>query len=203
MTDPENPSDESAQPERHDRAPGAVAGSTASRDAARLATIWTTAYAGVVMVSAVVFLASVLGLVQLSIDMALVVYTVLGITAVVSWAALTSWMMRIRTMRQSLARPAPDAWKVWASWLIPVYAWFGPFQAMRDLTDDVEGIAPIRARWWASWLVAGLLWLQAFLLGSFALAVIGLTGTTISMFFSARALRQVITQTTESVARGS
>ncbi|WNM24216.1 hypothetical protein [Demequina capsici] len=199
MADP----DEAPQHDETNDATSAGAQSPAAAPlavAARQARTWTGVYTAVVAASAAVLVAYLFGVVPLTPDTLLTIYAAIGVGAVMGWMRLAAWMGQVRTALAARGAQVPPPWQIWLSWLIPVYAWFGPFQAMRLLTAGVEGIAPVRSRWWGSFIIAGFLWFQVYLLGGAALAMIGFAGSAVSLFFSSRALRELIARTTESVA---
>ncbi len=121
---------------------------------------------------------------------------------VAGWITLARWMSGVRGAYVAAGAPAPAAWKVWASWFVPIYGLWGPFTAMKGLTSHVLMIESARFRWWwgfvFSWVVAfqtslndSLAWNRAG-----ALIAAGLLAVSFVM------LRTVIDRATKPLVRG-
>lgn len=169
--------------------------------AAGLAKAWTGAHTGAIVLSALALIASTSGLVSLGAE-AIVLDALTLVTAVGGWILLCAWMIAVRDVLAARGAAVPETWKIWVPWLIPIYAWFGPFLAMRALTSHVEGLRQVRARWWAGFVLSNVMWFQASLFASTALATMGLTFSAVAIVTSYLALRTLIDRTTDSLSTG-
>jgi len=166
--------------------------------AARSATGWTGAFTAAIVVSALALLATWVVGVEITGETALSLDALTLVTGIGSWFLLSAWMNSVRDALAAQGDEAPATWKVWGGWLIPVYALFGPFLVMRQLSARVD-LGTVRARWWASFLFANLMMLQSSLYAGTVLAPIGRTAAAVSLSFSYMALRTIIKRTTASV----
>lgn len=79
-----------------------------------------------------------------------VVRLILGIGAYIT---LVLWMTRIRGVMVALGHNVPPGWELWASWVIPVYAFYGPYRIMASITRQADVKGALRV-WWTLWLLS-------------------------------------------------
>ncbi|MHA7134988.1 DUF4328 domain-containing protein [Oerskovia turbata] len=68
------------------------------------------------------------------------------------------WLWRSRAFAEAVAPQWPHArsrvW-VWLGWIVPVVAYWFPYQVVRDIRAAVRGDRSSLALWWSAWLVFG------------------------------------------------
>ncbi len=92
---------------------------------------------------------------------ALVITALFGVAfmgALTGYLTLCLWMIRVRDIVKPQGYPAPESWKIWAGWFIPLYSLVAPLRAMDKLAFKAgkERMTPFLTLWWGGFLVTNI-----------------------------------------------
>jgi hypothetical protein len=95
-----------------------------------------------------------LGAVTPDITITLVWAAVVILGMITGYATLLPWMFGVRSRLILASYDSPAAWKLWASWIIPIYNFWGPYKVFGDFRVRVKAPARWAApTWWTGWVI--------------------------------------------------
>ncbi|MCP2263883.1 DUF4328 domain-containing protein [Promicromonospora thailandica] len=102
----------------------------------------------------------------------------LALVQVAAGIVTCTWLWRSRQLAVAVDPGAPhvrDAVWVWLGWVVPVVAWWFPYQVVRDIREaTVRDPADRGGLWWGAWLVTS--WVSSVSVYGVAFVVGGVAG---------------------------